>query len=403
MKILITTDWYAPVINGVVTSVTQLQKELEKRGHEVRILTLSADGVRARKDGVYYIKSFDIGRIYPQARGTVHFIDPFVEELIMWGPDVIHSQCELVSFPFAKRIQARCQCPIIHTYHTVYEDYTHYFTKHEQAGRKFVRLSSRFILEHVDAVIAPTQKVTKLLQGYGVRNYIDTVATGVDLDRFAVRISAEEKRLLKRQIGIAEDKKVLAYIGRLAQEKDVQTLITYMDRMRNTHPELVLMITGDGPYREALEAQVSQLNLAEQVIFTGMAAPEEVYKYYQLGDLFVCASGSETQGLTFIEALASGLPLLCRRDECLAEVVQDGYNGYQFTRFDEFERCLNSFFGNDQLRCDMQIQARRSAEVYAAGRFGERICAIYQREVNRRNETTQVTVFRMLMQKLATM
>ena len=126
MKILLTTDWYKPVVNGVVTSVINLKKELESRGHEVRVLTLSRSYESYAENGVYSIKSLNLEKIYPNARAVLPHMEPFVRELIWWNPDVVHSQCEFMTFSYALKISKKCQCPLIHTYHTVYEDYIHY-------------------------------------------------------------------------------------------------------------------------------------------------------------------------------------------------------------------------------------------------------------------------------------
>ena len=89
MKILITTDWYTPAVNGVVTSVKNLQRELERRGHEVRILTLSQNLHSWSRDGVTAIGSVDAGRIYPGARLRTAMAGRWVRELLAWRPDVI--------------------------------------------------------------------------------------------------------------------------------------------------------------------------------------------------------------------------------------------------------------------------------------------------------------------------
>lgn len=169
MKILITTDWYTPAVNGVVTSVKNLQRELERRGHEVRILTLSQSLHSWSRDGVTAIGSVNAGRIYPGARLRTAMAGRWVRELMDWRPDVIHSQCEFSTFFLARRIAEELDVPLVHTYHTVYEDYTHYFSPSVRWGRCAVAAFSRWVAAQVDGMIAPTGKVRGLLQGYGVR------------------------------------------------------------------------------------------------------------------------------------------------------------------------------------------------------------------------------------------
>ena len=127
MKILLTTDAFAPIVNGVVTSVMNLYTQLKMRGHDVRILALANEGCSRQEGDVYFIRSFGVN-IYPDARATVNYKSRMVTEIIKWGPDIIHSQTEFCSFLFAKKIAKKLDIPIIHTYHTLYQDYTSYFT-----------------------------------------------------------------------------------------------------------------------------------------------------------------------------------------------------------------------------------------------------------------------------------
>ena len=119
MKILLTSDWYEPVVNGVVTSVRNLKRELEKKGHEVRVLTLSENRDSRKEGDVYYIHSHSAGLVYPNARVTLPVAHPYVQELMDWKPDIVHSQCEFTTFWFARRIAFRTGAPLIHTYHTI--------------------------------------------------------------------------------------------------------------------------------------------------------------------------------------------------------------------------------------------------------------------------------------------
>lgn len=127
MKVLITTDCYTPTVNGVVTSVLNLRKELQLRGHEVKALTLSQTMQSFSQDGETYIGSIGAGKVYPGARVKSALASSFIQKLIEWKPDVVHSQCEFSTFFLAPKIYKRLNIPIVHTYHTVYEDYTHYF------------------------------------------------------------------------------------------------------------------------------------------------------------------------------------------------------------------------------------------------------------------------------------
>lgn len=225
MKILITTDWYKPIINGVVTSVLNLKKELEERGHEVRVLTLSRSYESYKEAGVYYIKSINLEKIYPNVRAVLPHTEKLVRELVHWNPDIVHSQCEFMTFSYAVKISKKCNCPLLHTYHTVYEDYIHYLpgriSEHKAGAaleKKAVAQFSRSVLKKASQVIVPTEKVEKILEGYEVKKPISVIPTGIDLQRFSGDLSKEEKQELKKKWNIPLENQVLVSVGRLAKE-----------------------------------------------------------------------------------------------------------------------------------------------------------------------------------------
>lgn len=155
MKVLITTDLYTTDTNGVVTSVKNLTDALIARGHEVRILTL-ADGLQSYRIGnVFYIRSMPLGVIYPDVRMPTSYHHRLIKQLVDWKPDVIHSQCEFFSFQFARYLAKKTGAPIVHTYHTLYEQYATYVLPIKGVGEKAVGKLSKMRLKNVQCVIAP--------------------------------------------------------------------------------------------------------------------------------------------------------------------------------------------------------------------------------------------------------
>ncbi len=373
MKVLITTDWYAPVINGVVTSVLLLKRELEARGHEVRVVTLS-NSIHSYKDGnVYYMGSVSANRIYPGARLRVNRTRSLVRELISWGPDVIHSQCEFSTFRVAYALSNHLDVPIVHTYHTVYEDYTHYVFPSARVGKYVVSVFSRWICGRTACVVAPTRKVADLLRNYNVRCRVEVIPTGVDLAVYRKEPEPGRMEALRRKWAIPEDKVVLLYLGRMAKEKNVEQLIDQVAEAGRR--DAVLLLVGDGPDREEVLDYARERGV--EVIFTGMVPHDEVADYYRLGDLFVTASTSETQGLTYFEALAAGVPVLCRKDPCVDGVVEDGLNGWQYEDGQSFGEHLADFCGDAALRARMSRAARESSEKFSAEAFGAAAAELY--------------------------
>lgn len=360
MRILITTDWYKPVINGVVTSVINLMEGLERDGHEVRVLTLSNRNHSYRDGNVYYISSLGAGMVYPNARVMLPHGHKYIDELMDWKPDVIHSQCEFSTFVMARKIAKQTGAPIIHTYHTVYEGYTHYFCPSRVWGRKMVVAFSKLIASQTKAMIVPSAKISDMLEGYNVSAPLYVIPSGIELEQFMGEAD-NSRDIIRERLGIKKDECVLVYLGRLAKEKNLEEIIEFLSDEKSGG--IRLMIVGDGPYRTKLEEKAGECGMMERLIFAGMAAPDKVQEYYKAGDIFVSASTSETQGLTYMEAMASGLPILCRYDKCLDNVVVQSRNGYTYSNKEEFQTYLSRLYTDKTLREQIGAEAEKTMKL----------------------------------------
>lgn len=383
MKVLITTDWYEPVINGVVTSVMNLSRKLRERGHEVKILTLSRTCHSYIEGNVIYAGSIGMGCIYPQARVKIPTVaGDYMEMLLDWKPDIVHSQCEFSTFFLAKKIASELHIPIVHTYHTVYEDYTHYFSPQKAWGRNIVQLMTRKLANAVETLIAPSDKIRKILEGYQVSCPVEIIPSGISLEKYQACKKEDWREKIRAQLGISQDALVLVYVGRMAKEKNIEELLEYQQEAEKYG--VILLLVGDGPHLPELKKKAEELKVTEHVIFTGMIAPEEVGHYYQVGDLFVSASTSETQGMTYAEALAGGIPLLCRRDGCLEQVVANGENGWQYDDREDFLGRIREWKGmSEDAKSRMQDKAVDSAEKFSSGNFAGRVEKIYEQQIRR--------------------
>ena len=382
MKILITTDWYKPAVNGVVTSVDNLRKGLTREGHEVRILTLSGNHFSHVEDDVYYAASVSANLIYENARLKLHKPRHLIRELIEWCPDVVHSQCELSTFGMARIIAAACNAPLIHTYHTVYEDYTHYLHMNRRVGKRIVKAFSRNVLSDVDAVITPSDKIKEMLIDYRVNKPIYVIPSGIEMKHYGEN-HRKRRAEIRAKYGIQEEECLLVYVGRFAREKNIEKLLYLLTKCDRSQR---LMLVGDGPEREDLERLAEELHIEDRLIFTGMVDSAEVSDYYSAGDVFVSASQSETQGLTYMEAMASGRPILCLQDECLDGVVDNGVNSFVFNTDREFLKDLQLLENDRSYRIQMGSRAQKSIRNrYSIEAFTDSCIQVYE-EAMAKNE-----------------
>ena len=385
MKILLATDTWSPVVNGVVRSVELLYHQLLALGHDVRVVTLSQNHHSYEENGIIYVGSLGAEMVYPDVRVSAAGALPvskWLDELAAWGPEVIHTQSEFSTFMVARRLAKRCHCPIVHTYHTVYEDYTQYVFPSERLGRATVEYATRLLSGHCSLLLAPTEKVRVLLNSYGVGCPVVTVPTGIDLTTFGpAQDGGEGKAKLRAELGIPADATVLVSLGRLAAEKNHDKLIRLLaDQPAESRPWLVFV--GDGPARPELEALTRKLNLTDRVRFVGMVEPDKVPAWYRVGDIFVSASQSETQGLTYFEGMACGLPVLCRADPCLDGVVENGVNGWQWKNEQEFAEALHTMVSDPALREQMKQNALATAARYSAEHFAQQVLDAYRRAID---------------------
>ena len=349
MKILLASDTWSPMVNGVVRSVELLYHQLLALGHDVRVVTLAQNGHSHEENGILYVGSISAERVYPGVRISA--------------------------------VARRCRCPVVHTYHTVYEDYTQYLFFSERLGRMTAEKATRILSGYCSLMLAPTEKVRAMLNRYGVSCPVVTVPTGIDLTAFGpAQDNGEEKARMRAELGIPEGDTVLLSLGRLAAEKNHAQLVRLLAAQpEDNRPWLVFV--GDGPARPDLEALTKELKLTDRVRFVGMVKPDEVPRWYRVGDIFVSASQSETQGLTYFEGMACGLPVLCRADPCLDGVVENGFNGWQWKDEAEFASALNTIISDPALRGQLHQNALATAARYSAEHFAQQVLDAYQQAI----------------------
>lgn len=382
MTVGIFTDTYYPELNGVANSAYQLKIGLEKSGHKVYVFTVTNPEVKDKEENVVRIRSMPF-IFMDERRVGVSLVKRWLKKIKDLDLDIIHTQTEFSLGHFGRKAAKRLSIPSVHTYHTIYEEYMHYLKMpktHNLNVKKIVRWLSRICCNKSDHVIVPSQKVEKLLLKYGVSKPIHVQATGIDPGKFK-NIDLKKVDEIKNQLGLKENDKILIAIGRLAKEKNLEEIIDYMSDLNNKHPETKLLIVGDGAYRKELEKHIISKTLEEKVIFTGSIPWDSIQNYYALGNVFVCASTSETQGLTYFEAMAAGKPILVREDECLKGLIQVGSNGLTYQNKQEFFDAFEILFANNAYET-YGIHAMETAVSFSVNAFVEGIAKIYEEVIS---------------------
>lgn len=378
MNIGLFTDTYYPELNGVANSVFLLKKELEKKGHNVYVITTKTPGAPADEEGVYRMPSKAVSFV-PERRLGLIYHPAIARKIHQMKLDIIHTNTEFSIGMFGRIMAHEMFIPVVHTYHTIYEDYTHYIKKYiskEERAKKLAKLYSKVSVRGAEELIVPTGKVAELMQRYGVKPDINIIPTGIDLERFGFRDDNAQKNELKAALGIPRENKVVLYLGRVSEEKNIDEVMNYLDRYMESQKKVTFLVVGDGPYLDTLKEKAGQLKHRQQMVFAGSKPWDEITHYYQLADVFVSASTSETQGLTYIEALASGVPVVARKDPCLEGVLLHGVNGYAFDDEQTFVYGIDEIFWNEK-QIDYSKNATDSVEQFSTEKFAARVENIY--------------------------
>lgn len=333
MRVGLFTDTYFPQVSGVATSIRTLKEELEKSGHEVYIFTTTDKDV-ARFDDPTIIRLPSMPFISFTDRRMVY--RGFFAALKLakhYELDIIHTQTEFGVGMFGKWIGRALKIPVVHTYHTQYEDYVHYIAKGKVITPSMVKYLIRDYLTGLDGVICPSRIVQNVLDDYDIKLPKRVIPTGIVLDKYDTKtISPEVIQELRENLGISSCETMLLSLSRISFEKNIQAVIKAMATVVQENKTVKLVVVGDGPYLAELKNLVAQLQLTDKVIFTGMVNPDQTRIYYVAADFFVSASTSETQGLTYTESLACGTPIIAHGNPYLDDLIEDKMFGTLYYR-----------------------------------------------------------------------
>ena len=383
MRIGLFTDTYTPQINGVSTSVDMLKRALEKKGNTVYIVTVSPENMKYEIDEenhIIRIPGIPIG-IYDYRLTGIYPVKAvnIIKKLKL---DIIHSHTEFGIGTFARLMAFQLDIPLVHTYHTMYEDYVHYVTKgyFNKSSKKIAEYFTLFYCDKTASeLIVPTKKTYDLFkEKYQVDRNIHIIPTGIEIERFYTEsINKNKLTKLKEELKLKEDDFICVFIGRLAQEKNIVYLIDVIKDLIPNHPNLKLLMVGDGPDFDKYKEMIKEYKIEEHIIMTGKVPWEKIPYYYHLGNIFLTASTSETQGLTVIESMASSVPPICIDDESFRNVVIEGLNGEIFKTEEECKKIISSLY-NDQEKVKMLgRQARINVERYSSKYFAESVLDVY--------------------------
>ncbi len=385
MRIALVTDTYLPDINGVVSSTVTLKHALEKAGHTVFVITNHAGARIEFKDGILRLPGITLKGLYGYKLSSPFNMgaSSYIEDMDL---DVIHLQTNFGVGLYGQYIARSLNIPLVDTYHTMYTDYTHYinprgFNSFDRFSKDAIKAASRAVCNNVQAVVAPSIKTREALIDYGVLAPIYVVPTGLDLEKFSqVNEDDPEVQAIRAQVSEDPEATILVFIGRLAKEKSLEIPIAAI--AANEDPHLHLAIVGGGPDEDFYKDLTKTLNVEDRVHFLGPAKPEEIAKYYKAFDAFVSASLSETQGMTYLEAMAAERMVFGRRDEVLDNLLEENITGFYFDSLEELNEKIALFQGlSAQQRKEAGLACAHKIRPFTADSFAYSMERVYEHAI----------------------
>jgi len=377
MKIGIFTDTYVPEINGVVSVLEMMTRELGREGHEVYIFCPShprGDDIRL---GIYHFPSLKF-IFYEGMRMAI----PYNRSALRRIPslDIIHSHDPGPMGLLALWASGRYHIPHVHTYHGLYMDYRCYLPRAIRPTPGMVKSLSRLLCNRCNAIIAPSDQMKHELEGYGITRAIYALPFGVDEEEFSHEIRWNIRVALS-----FPNEDLLLYAGRLGAEKNLDFLLRSFRHLLSVRPSVRLIIAGDGPHRQVLERHAVNLGIAPYVVFTGFLQRRDLIDLYKQ-TLFVFTSKTETQGLVLMEAMMAGAAVIAVGAMGPLDIISSGETGVLVEEDeDEFARacCRLLEDGKERRRIGMaaqrwarsqssQVSTRKLFEIYSGCICGSR-------------------------------
>ncbi len=385
MKILFLSDVYFPRINGVSTSIETFRHELRALGHTVHLIVPDYPGSSSDESDIMRVPSRQLPFDPEDRLMKFSWVMAHLEKLRNERYDIIHIQTPFVAHYLGIKLSRLLNIPCIETYHTFFEEYLHHyipFLPRAMLGA-VARRFSRHQGNSLDGMVVPSRPMMEVLRNYGVTTHAEIIPTGLEPESF-VSGNGEDFR---KKYGVAQNRPMLLFVGRVAHEKNIGFLLHVAERVRRNIPEVLLLIAGAGPAREGLEHEADKLGLSDNVMFIGyLDRHTELNNCYHSADIFVFSSRTETQGLVLLEAMAQGVPVVSTAEMGTRDVLREGAGVWiAEEELEGFSGKVIMMLGDAGARARLGEAGREYAHGWSAGKQAERMLNFYQSVIESRN------------------
>ena len=390
MRIAFFTNCYKPLVNGVVTSISSLKEAYERKGHDVYIFAPRVKDYIDQKRNVFRYRSVNLtSKVkYPLPIPLSFRVKKVITE---FNPDIVHFHHPfLLSFP-AIMYGKKLGIPKILTLHTQYEQYAYYVSPvPERVTQEAIKMIISNLAYKTDCITTPSDSMKKIMENYGIKNRIEVIPNAIRLISF--KEDDELKRTeIKKKYNLKEDDKIILFVGRVASEKSIDTIIKALEIIKKRDNNKVkLLIVGNGPAMDELQQLTRTLKVEKDVVFAGTVSNEEIQHYYKMAYLFTITSTSESFGIVIIEALASGIPVLAVRAPGAADILTDDLDGLLVDDdVEKFADALEKIIREPELREKLSKGALKTSEKYNIDTISERMLNLYREVIKIKKSKTK--------------
>lgn len=316
------TNTYFPVMSGVVRSISTFRQAQEELGHTVFIFGQEAPNYQDKEPYIFRYPSFNIPiRNYPATIPVSNHIDWVLPKLKL---NVIHAHHPALMGNAAADKCDKLDIPLVFTHHTRYQEYAQFMAMPDEMVKEIIELQMANYMQKCQHIVVPSESIKKMVESvYGIRERVTVIPTGIDLEPY----QSVNGRSVRQQRGWTDDKKIIISVGRLAGEKNFDTLIKAFAIVAKAHDDIILALIGDGPDKGDLEKLAKKEGVGDRVDFLGRVPFEEMPNHLKAADFFAFASITETQGLVTMEAMAADLPVIAVDATGTSDIVEDGKDG----------------------------------------------------------------------------
>jgi 1,2-diacylglycerol 3-alpha-glucosyltransferase len=376
MKIAVFSECYTPIVNGVVVAVSTLCRELLRLGHEICLFPPAYPGYHDTEPFVFRFPSISLPTNPRYPLGIPYVPSRVWRVLEDFAPDVVHTHSLFGMGRAAAKIAARRQTPLIFTYHTLIEAYSHYVPLPQPFVKAMARRISRQFANRADQVIAPGPAAEQALRRYGVTTPISIIPTGADLSLLAQASSPE----VRQRWGIPPEAPLICFAGRIAKEKNLELLLAAFAQARREIPAAQLIFAGGGPWQEQIKAKIRLMQLTESARITGFLSREEIFQVLKQSQIFAFPSLTDTQGIVVIEGMSCGLPVVAVRSGAVTEVLREDREGLLVEpQAEQFADGLLKLLKDEPRRKAMGEQAALRAQEFSAPRCVRQMVTLYEK------------------------